>query len=259
MWEDLDRVLQQIREVDGPIEGVLHGAGVVHDAAFRRKKPAHVRETFAAKNVSAAALIELTKEDPLRHFVAFGSMSGRLGMTGQTDYSAANDLLAKQIDSLRHARPECRSVAIHWHAWGETGVAARPELQATFASLDIKFMPPAEGVAHLIRELESGTPESEVLLTDAEGCRKQYPHPAIAIGRRNSSRPLRRPTRRGSLRSSRQFRSIKPGSGWQPKFASIRSATPFSPTICSPASRCCPSSWESKAWPKPRACFAART
>ncbi len=180
IWEDLDRVLQQIREVDGPIEGVLHGAGVVHDAAFRRKKPAHVRETFAAKNVSAAALIDLTREDPLRHFVAFGSMSGRLGMTGQSDYSSANDLLAKQIDSLRQARPDCRSVAIHWHAWGETGVASRPELQATFASLDIKFMPPSEGVEHLVRELESGVPEGEVLFTSTESCRKQYPYPCIA-------------------------------------------------------------------------------
>ena len=180
VWQDLARVLERIRAVDGPIEGVLHGAGIVHDAAFRRKKPAHVRQTFAAKNVAAAALIELTRQDPLRHFVAFGSMSGRLGMTGQADYSSANDLLCKQIDSLRRGRPECRSVAIHWHAWGETGVANRPELQATFASLDIEFMPPAEGVEHLIRELESGVPESEVLLTSAKSCRKQYPLACIA-------------------------------------------------------------------------------
>ena len=88
-------------------------------------------------------------------------------------------MLAKQIDRLRRERPNCRGLAIHWHPWGETGLASRPELQATFASLEIKFMPPAEGVEHLIRELESGAPESEVLFTDAETCRKQYPLPCI--------------------------------------------------------------------------------
>ncbi len=178
-WDDLGGVLDEIRRQGGPIEGVLHGAGVVHDAAFRRKKPGHVRQTYAAKNVAAAALIELTKDDPLKHFIAFGSMSGRLGMRGQSDYSSANDLLAKQIDRLRHERPNCHALAIHWHPWGETGLAARPELQATFASLKIKFMPPAEGVEHLIRELESGAAESEVLFTDAETCREQYPLPCI--------------------------------------------------------------------------------
>ena len=149
--------------------------GIVRDAAFRRKKPANVRQTFAAKCVSAAALIELTRQDPLRHFVAFSSVSGRFGMTGQADYAAANELLCKQIDSLRRQRPECRSAGIHWHAWDAAGLAKRPELQATFASLDIKFMPPGEGIEHLIRELECGLPESEVVFTSIETCRKQYP------------------------------------------------------------------------------------
>ncbi len=179
-WDDLERVLEEIREIDGPIEGILHGAGIVRDAAFRRKKPAQVRQTFEAKACSAAALIELTRQDPLRHFIAFSSVSGRFGMTGQSDYGAANELLSKQIDALRRQRPECRSVAVHWHAWDETGLAARPELAATFASLEIQFLPPTEGVEHLIRELDCGVPESEVVFTSVETCRKQYPLTCLA-------------------------------------------------------------------------------
>ena len=180
VWEDLEKVLEQIREIDGPIEGVLHGAGIVRDAAFRRKKPANVQRTFAAKAGSASALIELTRQDPLRHFVAFSSVSGRFGMTGQADYASANELLSKQIDRLRQMRPECSSLAIHWHAWDETGLANRPELQATFAALEIKFMPPTEGVNHLIRELECGISESEIVFTSIDMCRKQYPLACIA-------------------------------------------------------------------------------
>ena len=38
--------------------------------------------------------------------MAFSSMAGRFGNGGQTDYSAANDLLCKLLSSLRRTRPE---------------------------------------------------------------------------------------------------------------------------------------------------------
>jgi hypothetical protein len=140
----------------------------------------NVRLALAAKADAAAALMELTWQDPLRHFIAFSSGSGRFGFRGQTDYAAANELLSKQIDWYRRQRPECRSAAVHWHAWDEVGVAARPELQATFASMEVKFMPPAEGIEHLVREIEAGLPEPEVLFTDAAYLEKEYPMPVIA-------------------------------------------------------------------------------
>jgi hypothetical protein len=179
-WRQLDQVLVQIRAADGPIEGVLHGAAIIRDAMFERKKLANVRLTLGAKVDAAAALMELTRNDPLRHFIGFSSVSGRFGIRGQSDYSAANESLCKQIDWFRRERPECQSVGVHWHAWDEIGVAARPELQATFASMEVKFMPPAEGIEHLVREIEAGLTEGEVLFTDAEYLRQQYPIPAIA-------------------------------------------------------------------------------
>jgi acyl transferase domain-containing protein len=179
-WQQLEKVLEDIRDADGPIRGVLHGAAVIRDARLDRKKIAHVRQTLAAKADATAALMELTREDPLEYFIGFSSVSGRFGIRGQSDYAAANELLCKQIDWFRRDRPDCRSVGVHWHAWGEIGVAVRPELQATFASLDVKFMPPAEGVEHLIGEIEAGLPDGEVLFIDEALVRQQYPIPIIA-------------------------------------------------------------------------------
>ncbi len=179
-WGQLERVLDEIRAADGPIEGILHGAAIIRDGVFERKKLANVRQTFAAKADAAAALMELTQNDPLRHFIAFSSVSGRFGMRGQSDYAAANELLAKQVGAFRARRPECRSVAVHWHAWDEVGLAVRPELQKTFASLDVKFMPPAEGITHLVREIEAGLTDPEVVFIDEAYYRKQYPIPAFA-------------------------------------------------------------------------------
>jgi hypothetical protein len=173
-------VLEQIRQLDGPIEGVLHGAGVAVDAWFTRKKREHVLRTIATKVDGAAALMQLTANDPLRYFVAFGSLSGRFGAKGQSDYCAANDMLCKLIDWFRMQRPECAAVGIHWHAWDEVGMAMKPELKAMFESIKLTLMPTAEGIGHLTAELLALAPEPEVIFTEQEHYRKSYPLNVLA-------------------------------------------------------------------------------
>ncbi|MCA9266252.1 MAG: SDR family NAD(P)-dependent oxidoreductase, partial [Planctomycetales bacterium] len=90
-------VLQTIRQQNGPIRGVLHGAGVGKDSRFEHKRPDKVDQCIRAKVDGTLALMDLTREDPLDHFVAFGSISGRFGANGHADYSLANDTLAKLV------------------------------------------------------------------------------------------------------------------------------------------------------------------
>jgi acyl transferase domain-containing protein/acyl carrier protein len=175
----LAKVLDEVRTNDGPIEGVLHGAGVGKDARFDRKQRDKVEKCFRAKANGAAALMDLTRGDPLKYFVAFGSISGRFGANGHTDYSAANDMLAKQIDWFRGERPECASVAFHWHAWGDVGMATKPETKLALELIGMQFMPAAEGLQHLIAELEAGAPEGEVLITDDRYYRAFFPAESI--------------------------------------------------------------------------------
>src|SRR5260370_19131535 len=113
--------------------------------------------------------MELTRQDPLLYFVAFGSVSGRFGGMGQTDYSLASDLLCKLIQWFRHKRPTCTSVAIHWPPWDDVGMAMRPESKLALEIAGQRRMPPLEGVEHLIDELEAGAPEGEVLILDRPG------------------------------------------------------------------------------------------
>lgn len=168
-------VLDRIRTTDGPISGILHGAGVGKDARFDRKEPNRVDECFRAKIDGTRALMELTRQDPLHYFVAFGSISGRFGANGHTDYSLANDMLCKQVDWYRRERPEVKAVAFHWHAWGDVGMATKPETKLALEMVGMQFMPAAEGVRHLIAELESPTADSEVLITDDRYYRLFYP------------------------------------------------------------------------------------
>ena len=168
-WDALQAVLDHVRH-RGPIEGIVHGAGFESAARFEKKKLPLVKRTLSAKAGGAAALLALTQDDPLGWFIGFGSTSGRLGGVGQADYSMANDLLAKQVGWLRATRPTCRATVFHWHAWDEIGMAARPESRFVLEGFGLKFMPPKEGVAYLLTELEAGLPESEVMITEELLC-----------------------------------------------------------------------------------------
>ncbi|TVS10388.1 MAG: KR domain-containing protein, partial [Planctomycetaceae bacterium] len=164
--DSLAVTLQRIRKTDGPIIGVLHGAGIESACRLVRKKMLQVQATIAAKCDGAANLISLTADDLLQFFVAFGSTSGRFGGLGQADYSLASDLLAKMMDRLAVERPDCRSLCFHWPAWDEVGMAVRPESKMALQAGGVSFMPVAEGVTHLLNELQSGTREREILILD---------------------------------------------------------------------------------------------
>jgi acyl transferase domain-containing protein/acyl carrier protein/NAD(P)-dependent dehydrogenase (short-subunit alcohol dehydrogenase family) len=171
----LRETLQTIRSLSGPIRGCLHGAGVGQDARFDRKLPEKVDQCLAAKIDGAINLMEATQQDPLEYFIGFGSISGRFGANGHTDYSMANDGLAKFISWYRHQRPEVKAVCFHWHAWGDIGMATKPETKLALEMIQMQFMPATEGLAHLLREIEGGAPQSEVLITDDRYYRMFYP------------------------------------------------------------------------------------
>ncbi len=174
--ETLAGVLEEVRRQDGPIEGILHGAGIERPCRYEKKIPENVRATLDAKVAGAYHLMTLTREDPIRHFVAYGSISGRLGSNGQTDYCAASDMLCKLASWYRRQRPECRTVGFHWHPWDEVGMAARPETRASLERTNgPALMPKAEGIRHLLRELYSPQENCEVLITDWEFHQRYYP------------------------------------------------------------------------------------
>lgn len=188
------KVLDNVRAISGPINGVLHGAGVGKDARFDRKQPERVHQCIAAKVDGALALMDATERDPIDYFVGFGSISGRFGANGHTDYSLANEMLTKQIDWLKHRRPNIKAVGFHWHAWGDVGMATKPETKLALEMIDMHFMPAAEGMEHLIAELEGDSDESEVLITDDRYYRMYYPGDSLdSIADRTRTSGVRTP------------------------------------------------------------------
>ena len=138
-----------------------------------------IQQCLQAKIDGCAALASATIDDPLEFFVGFGSISGRFGANGHTDYSAANDMLAKMIGRLSVQRPETRCFTFHWHAWGDVGMATKPEAKLALDMIGMEFMPADEGLQHFLNEIEYGGDESEVLITDRRYVRKFFPDDAM--------------------------------------------------------------------------------
>ncbi|TWT34283.1 type I polyketide synthase [Blastopirellula retiformator] len=161
------QVLDEIRRVDGPISGILHGAGIDKSCRMEKKRRDVVQATLGIKDGGIVHLASLTQSDPIRHFIGFGSIAGRLGSFGQADYCMASDLLCKLMGAYRRQRPWVRSVGFHWHGWDEVGMAARPETKSVLNDKSaLKLMPLAEGIGHLIREIEADVPRHEILITE---------------------------------------------------------------------------------------------
>jgi hypothetical protein len=101
---------------------------------------------------------------PIGATVAFSSVAGRFGNSGQTDYSAANDLLCKVTSSLRHTRPETRGIAIDWTAWGGIGMATRGSIPRIMEMAGIDMLPPEVGIPTIRRELTAGGTRGEIVV-----------------------------------------------------------------------------------------------
>ena len=173
--EALADLLAEIRASDGPIRGVIQGAGAGQDARFDRKRPDKVEKCLRAKIDGCIALADATIDDPLEWFIGFGSISGRFGANGHTDYSAANEMLAKLIGRTQVQRPATRCVTFHWHAWGDVGMATKPEAKLALDMIGMDFMPASEGLQHFLNEVERGGDATEVLITDRRYVRKFFP------------------------------------------------------------------------------------
>jgi enoyl-[acyl-carrier protein] reductase III len=165
--EALARLLNEIRTADGPIRGILHGAGYGHPDRFEFKKPQKIDRAFRGKVVGAVNLMALTRPGPLEYFVAFGSLAGRFGGNGLTDYAAANDMLAKLVGWYRRQRSDCRAACLHWQTWADVGMSTKADdVGMVKNELKMAFLSPEEGCEHLHQELRAGLSEGEVLLTD---------------------------------------------------------------------------------------------
>ncbi|MFT7641797.1 MAG: NAD(P)-dependent dehydrogenase (short-subunit alcohol dehydrogenase family), partial [Pirellulaceae bacterium] len=177
------KTLTEIRSADGPITGIMHGAGLIEPGRFEHKRRPFVETVQKTKFDGLLHLLSLTQNDPLTHCIGFGSISGRFGGNGLSDYAAGNESMVKVLDWFRSIRPDCVSFSIHWESWEGAGIATLPRFAwGPKSVMNMKYMMPEEGVRRLEEELAAGAPQAEVLYTFGGFHPMFYPHEQRALG-----------------------------------------------------------------------------
>ena len=122
----LNTALVTAREKFGPLNGVVHAAGILQDGIIQLKKKNAAHDVLAPKTEGVEILDELTRDQPLDFFALFSSVSAVAPPDGQVDYCSANAFL----NAFAQSRPAERNfIVIGWAAWNEVGmVAPKPEL-----------------------------------------------------------------------------------------------------------------------------------
>ncbi|MGC1452629.1 MAG: SDR family NAD(P)-dependent oxidoreductase [Candidatus Sulfotelmatobacter sp.] len=162
--EAVGKVIDQVRERSGRVDVLLHAAGIERSHALPDKDQREFDLVFDVKADGFFNLLHAIGDMPLGATVAFSSIAGRFGNIGQTDYSAANDLLCKITSSFRTTRPATRGIVIDWTAWGGIGMATRGSIPKVMELAGIDMLPPEAGIPLIRRELTTGATRGEIVI-----------------------------------------------------------------------------------------------
>jgi hypothetical protein len=171
------KVLAEVRSVSERIDVLLHAAGLEISHALPDKDSAEFSRVFGVKADGWFNVLSAASGLPIGATVVFSSVAGRFGNAGQTDYSAANDLLCKVTSNLRRTRPNMRALAVDWTAWGGIGMATRGSIPAVMAAAGVELLPPEAGIAWIRRELTGADHRGEVIVAGALGAMAAPLHP----------------------------------------------------------------------------------
>ncbi|KEJ89257.1 type I polyketide synthase [Sulfitobacter donghicola] len=149
---DVVNVAQMRKVIDGllsqgPIDGVIHAAGVLDDAPLLGKTQAQVDAVLAPKVQGLRVLDQLLPDGTVDLMVLFASTSTATRAAGQVDYVAANEYLNAFAKS--RAAGDTRVVAVNWGVWADVGMAAEAVGHAPVESL-----PPRKLDAPLLDTIE---------------------------------------------------------------------------------------------------------
>ncbi len=167
--EAVAKVIETVRERHGRLDVLLHAAGLDVSRFLSDKSDQEYDLVFDVKADGWFNLLHAVGSMPLGATVSFSSVAGRFGNGGQTDYSAASDLLCKATSSLRSTRPATRGLVIDWTAWRDIGMASRGSIPKMMERAGIDLLAPGVGIPWIRRELVTGGGNGEVLVAERLG------------------------------------------------------------------------------------------
>nr|ABM63527.1 BryB [Candidatus Endobugula sertula] len=110
----------------GPIQGVIHAAGIIDQKTIFEKSPENFQAVLAPKIQGTLILDNVLSAQSLDFICYFSSSSALLGDAGSCDYAMANRFLmahAQYRNTLvSEGKRKGKTLVIHWPAWNVKGM-----------------------------------------------------------------------------------------------------------------------------------------
>jgi acyl transferase domain-containing protein/acyl carrier protein len=167
--QQMGEVISRAEERLGPIDGVIHAAGVPGGGMIQIKKKSAAETVFAPKITGTLVLDDIFRGRALDFFIICSSTASFLGLFGQVDYTGANAFL-DAFAFYRTSRDGVLTTAINWYDWQEVGMAVEAARQYA-GRLDISLeegIRPAEGIEAFNRVLVAQLPQVVVAPKDLD-------------------------------------------------------------------------------------------
>ncbi|MBO9672460.1 MAG: SDR family NAD(P)-dependent oxidoreductase [Sphingobacteriaceae bacterium] len=156
----LTRLINQVYQEYGRIDGVVHGAGLLEDKLFSSKTSESFGRVFDTKVTPLRVLAEQLRPET-QFVILFSSIASVYGNRGQTDYAAANSVMDKYAWALKQ-KIQGKVMAINWGPWKGAGMVS-PTLEKEYQRRGIALIPLQDGMETFLNELKYGK-ESQVLI-----------------------------------------------------------------------------------------------
>jgi 3-oxoacyl-(acyl-carrier-protein) synthase/NAD(P)-dependent dehydrogenase (short-subunit alcohol dehydrogenase family)/acyl carrier protein len=154
----VEEAVKEIKKTTDHIDRFIHAAGVEKSRKIESKSAGEFEQTISVKADGFYLLFKAFEKAALipSSLVFFTSVAGRFGNSGQTDYSAANDMLSKFAFALLSQYPTLKAVSIDWGAWAEVGMASRGNIPMLMERAGIEMLSPADAAPMVRRAMEAG-------------------------------------------------------------------------------------------------------
>ncbi|MBU3198524.1 amino acid adenylation domain-containing protein [Clostridium estertheticum] len=148
----LKELLNNLREENGSIDGIIHCAAVAGNGFLINKNEEVFTNVLRPKIQGTWLLDNLSKDDNLDFFVLFSSGVSITGLLGQGDYTAANSYLDSFSD-YRNMQGR-KTLTINWTGWKDVGMSVDNNVNVENAIL--KPMSSSEAISAFEEVLNCG-------------------------------------------------------------------------------------------------------
>ncbi len=163
-YDDMRRVMEDVKGTYGAIHGVVHCAGVSNDGPLAERGIETFDAIYSPKVYGTWVLDRLTRDQSMDFFILCSSVATMFTSFGQGDYAAANAFMDAYA-SYRSRRGD-RTLSVNWTTWKDTGMAF--ESGHAFDTI-FKTLPTGKALAGLQELLDSGASRALVGVINYEG------------------------------------------------------------------------------------------